>query len=286
MGKSAYGGTVGYIGLGDMGGGITTHLAEVGVALRVFDLDPAAVARVVEKGAVGATSLEDLAAGCDVIVICVDPAGAVTSVINGLSPFLRAGQTVIIQSSIPPALIVEMAETLAAKQVTLYDAPVSGSHDDRRNGTLAVLTGATAETVGAERDLLTSIGRPLYMGALAGGEVAKLVNNSVMQATRLAMIEAMELGRAFGLSEDDLRRAMAISSGASFVAENWSYFDVQVRTGMTAKLAVKQSEEILALGASKGVRLRITETAATHGREIDEARFEYLRQQDLPSTAA
>src|SRR3712207_2955080 len=116
MSGTKYKGVVGYVGLGDMGGGIATHLAEVGVGLVVFDLKPEAVAAIVEKGARGAGSLEELASAVDVIIVCVDPEKANLKVINELSEFLRTGQTVIIQSSVPPAWIHEMAETVARSE--------------------------------------------------------------------------------------------------------------------------------------------------------------------------
>ena len=57
MDQSKYQGTAGYVGLGDMGGGIASHLANVGVNLVVFDLNQAAVEALVAKGAKAAQSL-------------------------------------------------------------------------------------------------------------------------------------------------------------------------------------------------------------------------------------
>lgn len=282
MSETKYKGVVGYIGLGNMGAGIATHLAEVGVRLVVFDLKPEAIAAVVAKGATSAGSLEELAAAVDVIIVCVDPEKQVVRVVNALSEFLRQGQTVIIQSSVPPAWVGEMAESVAPKGVKLYDAPVSGSHEDRRNGTLAVLTGATVETVGDERDLLESIGRPLYLDALGGGEVAKLANNAVMTVTRLATTESMAFGRAFGVSEENLAKAIRISSGGSWVLDNWGYFNEQLSTGFTLLMSSKQSEEILETAEGVGVDMLMTEAARDYTKRIDEARYSYLTGQVPP----
>lgn len=252
--------------------------------LVVFDLKPAAVAAVVAKGAKSAASLAELAAASDVIIVCVDPHGQVMRVVDELAEFLRPGQTVIIQSSVSPASVIEMAEVVAKKGVKLYDAPVSGSHEDRRNGTLSVLTGATAEGVGAETALLESIGRPLYLNALGGGEVAKLANNAIMTVTRLATIESLEFGRAFGVSEEDLAKAVMISSGGSWVLDNWEYFDEQLRSGFTLRMSSKQSKEILETAESRDVRMRMTEAALEHSKIIHEARYARLttKQQRVP----
>lgn len=281
--KTKYQGVVGYVGLGNMGAGIATHLAEVGVRLVVFDLKPDAVAAVAAKGATPASSLGELAGAVDVIIVCVDPERAVTQVVEDLSEFLRPGQTVVIQSSVPPTWVKEMAEVVAPKGVKLYDAPVRGSEKDRQHGTLAILTGATIETVGAERQLLESIGRPLYLGALGGGEVAKLANNAVMTATRLATAESLAFGRAFGVSEENLAEAIKVSSGASWALENWSYFDERLRSGLTLQTSRKQSEEILKTAEGVGIDMFMTRAGRDYSRRIDKSRHTYLAIQEPPA---
>lgn len=276
MSQSNYKGTVGYVGLGDMGGGITTHLAEVGVKLVVFDLNQAAVDAMVAKGARAAQSLQDVATSADVIIICVDPEAQVQKVFDGLLPHMRAGQTVIIQSSVPPHWLAEMAERAAAVGAKLFDSPVSGSHDDRLKGTLSVLVGASEESVGDVADLLSSIGRPLYLDALGAGEVAKLANNAIMMITHEAVSEAMVYARAWGMTEENVIKAVKISSGACFVIDNWAYFDVQVRNGMTGRLGPKQMEHILETAKQKGVHLSMLEAGHKVYKKIDDARYEYI----------
>lgn len=286
MNETRYKDVVGYVGLGDMGSGIATHLVEVGVRLVVFDLNPEAIAAVVAKGAKSAGSLEELAATSDVIIVCVDPQKQVVRVVDQLAEFLGPGQTVIIQSSVSPAAVIEMGETMAQKGVKLFDAPVSGSHEDRRNGTLSVLTGATAEGVEAERALLESIGRPLYLDALGGGEVAKLANNAIMTVTRLATIESLEFGRAFGVSEENLAEAIKISSGGSWVLDNWEYFDEQLRSGFTLRMSSKQSREIIETAENRDVHMRMTEAALQHSKIIHGARYAHLTGQEPQVSAS
>lgn len=280
MNQTKYQGTVGYIGLGNMGSGIAIHLAEVGVKLVVFDLNPAAIAEVTAKGAHGAASLEEVAKLTDVIIICVDPEPQVPKVVDALAEFLRPGQTVIIQSSVPPQWVPQMAEVVAAKGAKLFDAPVSGSFEDRRNGTLSVLTGASQEEVGPVSDLLNSIGRPLYLDALGGGEAVKLANNAIMTVTRLAVSESMAFAGAFGLSEEKLIEAVKISSGASFAIDNWGYFDEQVRTGFTLRMSLKQTLEILEIAAEKNIPMLMTEAARACTKPIDEARYKLITGKD------
>ena len=143
-----------------------------------------------------------------------------------------------------------------------------------------MLVGASEEAVGAERALLETIGRPLYLGALGGGEVAKLANNSIMTVTRRAASEAMAFAAAYGLSEDDVRKVVAISSGRSWTTDNWEYQNEQHRNGAVLRLGPKQAREILAVAEAKGVRLRMLEAIRDHGLEIDKARYRLLTGED------
>jgi 3-hydroxyisobutyrate dehydrogenase len=280
MTEAKYAGKVGYVGLGNMGAGIATRLARVGMDLVVFDLRKEAVEELVAEGASGAGSLAELAAACDTVLVCVEPSAAVLDVLKGMVEYLHPGQTVFVQSSISPQMVVEAAELAAASGSRLYDAPVSGSMADRLNGTLSVLVGASEETVGAERALLEIIGRPLYFDALGGGEVAKLANNAIMTVTRRAVSEAMAFAGAYGLSEDEVRKVVAISSGQSFVTENWEYFNEQHRNGVVLRLGPKQAREIIDTAEAKGLRMRMLEAVREHGLEIDTERYRLLTGKD------
>jgi 3-hydroxyisobutyrate dehydrogenase len=280
MTEANYAGRVGYVGLGNMGAGIATRLARVGVDLVVFDLRKEAVEELVAEGATGAASLAELATACHTVIVCVEPSAAVLDVLKGMVEYLHPGQTVFVQSSISPQMVFEAAKLVEPSGVKLYDSPVSGSMADRLNGTLSVLVGASEETVGAERALLEIIGRPLYLGALGGGEVAKLANNSIMTVTRRAVTEAMAFAAAYGLSEDDVRKVVAISSGRSWTTDNWEYQNEQHRNGLVLRLGPKQAREILASAEAKGVRMRMLEAVRDHGLEIDKERYRLLTGED------
>ena len=66
---------IGFIGVGNMGGGMAANLARAGHEVRAFDLDDAAVRRAVAHGCTAATSARAAALGADAIVTML-PAGA------------------------------------------------------------------------------------------------------------------------------------------------------------------------------------------------------------------
>lgn len=280
MSNSKFTGSVGYVGLGDMGGGIASRLVSAGIDLIVFDLDCDAVTRLVAEGARAAVSLGKLVQETEVIFICVDPEPAVSKVIEEIFEFMRPGQTVIVQSSVSPQIVINASEKAKVKGVRLFDAPVSGTYADRRNGTLAVPTGAEREDIGNLAVLLELIGQPIYLKAVGGGEIAKLANNTVSSITRSGLMEAIELAQAYGVAEADLLEVLSVGSGSSFVVENWSFFDELARQGHIVRKQPMQAAEIRKTIRQKDLHLPIIEAHFEPLRALDIQRYKKLTGRD------
>ena len=65
---------VGFIGLGGMGRGLVKNLVAKGVAVTVYDLNPAAIAVATSFGATAAGNLQEIRDSCRIIMICVNEA--------------------------------------------------------------------------------------------------------------------------------------------------------------------------------------------------------------------
>jgi 3-hydroxyisobutyrate dehydrogenase len=273
---------VGYVGLGDMGGGIATHLARSGVDLTVYDVSPAAVERLVVEGANAATSPANLMGAVDIAVVCVYNAAQVRDVVHGQDGLLsnaRAGQVIVVQSTVPPDTVLAVAEVAADHGVGVVDAPVSGNTDDRLNGTLVVMVGGEDTVLDRVSPLLATIGDPvIVVGPLGSGAVAKLANNTIMQATRNAALEVMAFAAAFGLSEAKIREACRAGSAQSWVLANWEYYDYQAARGAGA--AAPQVRETVAAAAGRGVDLPLSRALLDLHPEAFRRRRELLAARD------
>ncbi|MEC3909611.1 NAD(P)-dependent oxidoreductase [Sphingobium sp. CR2-8] len=276
MSNGKFTGSVGYVGLGDMGGAIAQRLVYAAIDLIVFDLDDDAIARLVAKGARAAASLFDLVQNAGVVFICVDPEPAVETVIEEILEFVRPDQTLIIQSSVSPQVVIDASEKAKLKGVRLFDAPVSGTYRDRQNGTLAVPTGAAREDIGHIATLLELIGRPIYLKTVGGGEIAKLANNAVSSITRSGLMEAIELAEAYGVAEADLLEVLSVGSGSSFVVKNWSFFDDLARQGHIVRKQPMQAAEIRKTIKQKDLHLPIIEAHFEPLRILDIQRYKKL----------
>jgi len=197
------GGTVGFVGLGAMGGPMAQNLLAHGFALVVHDVDPAKAALWRGRGAVVAGSAADVSARADRTICMVETTAQAEDVIageRGIIHTARPGHTVICMSTIDPLAVRRLGERLAARGIALLDAPVSGGTERAASGELSIIVGGAAETVAACQDLFRAMGaRVFHMGALGQGLAMKLVNNMLIQVNTVAVAEALVLGVKAGL---------------------------------------------------------------------------------------
>ena len=104
----------GYIGLGMMGSAMCERLARSGAAVLAHDLNPAAVDAAVERGATAAGSTEEVAEQADIISTCVPAAAHLDAVIDELATVGRAGQILLIHSTVHPETIRAAQTRVAA----------------------------------------------------------------------------------------------------------------------------------------------------------------------------
>ena len=123
---------VGFVGLGIMGRGMVANLLKAGFEVRVWNRTASRMETLVADGAETGVSPADVAANCDVIVVCVSDTPDVEAVIlgeNGVIYGAKPGSLVIDCSTISPQATREIAAELAAKEVHMLDAPISGGSE-------------------------------------------------------------------------------------------------------------------------------------------------------------
>jgi len=218
------GGTVGFVGLGAMGGPMAQNLLAHGFALVVHDVDPAKVALWRGRGAVVAGSAADVSARADRTICMVETTAQAEDVIageRGIMHTARPGHTVICMSTIDPLAVRRLGERLAARGIALLDAPVSGGTERAASGELSIIVGGAAETVAACQDLFRAMGaRVFHMGALGQGLAMKLVNNMLIQVNTVAVAEALVLGVKAGLDPRAIYEVVRVSTGNSWAFES------------------------------------------------------------------
>jgi 3-hydroxyisobutyrate dehydrogenase-like beta-hydroxyacid dehydrogenase len=208
---------IGYVGLGTMGGGMARNLLAKGHAVTVWNRSPGRVADLVAAGATAAAGPADLAARCDLVMVCVSDTPDVEQVVTGPEGLLAGlvpGSLVIDHSTISPRATRALAETVAAKGAHWLDAPVSGGSEGAARGTLSIMVGGDAVQVERARPYLEAYGTAItHVGPTGAGQMAKLVNQILVVVTQQGVGEALLLAQAGGL---DLGRTIdAVKGGAA-----------------------------------------------------------------------
>ena len=212
-------GKVGFIGLGAMGGPMALNLAKAGFALVVHDIDAAKTEPLKAKGAEVAGSAEAVAAMADRTIVIVETTEQAESVIGGAQGIIRGakpGHIVLCMSTIDPFAARNIADRLAAMDIAMLDAPVSGGTGRAQSGELSVIAGGAAEVFAKCEDLFGVMGsRSFHVGPLGSGLAMKLVNNMLVQVNTVAVAEALVLGVKAGLDPQTIYEVVRVSTGAS-----------------------------------------------------------------------
>lgn len=218
-------GAWGFIGLGEMGEPMVGNLLQAGIPVTVFDRSPERMALARDRGAVVATDVGEVAHTSDVIAICVRDGGQLEAVLaDGLEQATRSGAIIVLHSTVGPNTCREIDRRLAARGVSLLDAPVSGMRMAAVAGSLTFFVGGSLEALEQARPGLDAMGeRIFHAGEVGAGQAVKLANNAVAFGTVGLLQEALELGRAAGVAEPLLLDALGAGSARSWVIENWSF---------------------------------------------------------------
>jgi 3-hydroxyisobutyrate dehydrogenase-like beta-hydroxyacid dehydrogenase len=280
--------TVGMIGLGDMGAAIAVSLLRNGVDLMACDLRAEAVEKLVAQGAKPAPSLEAVAAECEVAMLVVVDDKQVRTVVEALLRDPGRLHTIVVSSTVLPLTMVQLGELARAKGVAMIDAPVSGGAEKASRGTITVFVGGEDEAVRRVWPIFEAFGGNLFhVGPLGAGSVAKLVNNLLSLGGNMLQLEAMELARAYGITEDAVTEFVATSAGDSRSLRTWGRIDRTRRTHTLAgtdaiyDIFAKDVKTAAMAAGQRGVVLPITATIGASMGEKMKKRDAYLEENGL-----
>jgi len=256
---------IGFIGLGDMGGALARR-PQLMHPLFVYDINPDAVRRMVENGAIACKSLSELASRCEVILICLPTSDHVRSVIFGtagladaLRPALRAGTTIIDQTTGEPMATRAMAAELAKSGINLIDAPVSGGPQGAEAGTIAIMVGGTLPQLQRVHHILAAISPNIFhTGSVGAGQVMKLVNNMLSGAQRLLTLESVALAVKNGIASAKAVEVLLAGGARNSFLEKFMGSQVikgDLGTAFTLGLMHKDLKLACQLGSDSGVPL-------------------------------
>lgn len=217
--------TVGFIGLGSMGSGMTRNLAQHGFPLVVNDVRRAAADEVLGMGATWADTPAEVAAASDLIITMLPTPRHVAEVAagpHGILAGIADGGTWIDMSTSVPEPVDQIAQANAHRGLRLLDAPVSGMSVGAANGTLQIFVGGDTEDYLRVRPVLEAMGDPdriLHVGAKGAGYAVKLMINQLWFSHLVATAEVLAIGVRAGVDLGVLRNSLVASPANSNFVE-------------------------------------------------------------------
>src|SRR5262249_26058920 len=172
---------IGFIGTGNIGAPIAGQLLKAGHRLRIHDVRRAAAEPLLAAGAAWADAPAALAAECEIVAtclpgptemerVCLGPAGLVSN--------LKPGALYIDHTTNAPTLVRRVHALLAAKNVAMLDAPVSGGMEGAQTRDLLVMAGGDDAAFDRARPLLDAVAkRVIHTDAIGTGAITKIMTN-------------------------------------------------------------------------------------------------------------
>ncbi len=213
--------TIGFIGLGNMGGPMAANLVKAGHRVIGFDLSGDAMSAHADAGGEKAGGVAELAAAAEVVVTMLPAGKHVRQIYQGEGGILenaKAG-TLLIDSSTIDVDSARVVSAAAAEQgLAMVDAPVSGGVGGATAGTLTFMVGGSDEGFAAAKPFLDIMGKTIvHAGGAGNGQAAKICNNMILGISMIGVCEAFVLAEKLGL---DAQKLFDISSTAS--GQCWS----------------------------------------------------------------
>jgi 3-hydroxyisobutyrate dehydrogenase len=205
---------VAVLGIGAMGHGMALSALRAGLRTIVWNRNPAATRDLADLGAEVAATAADAARRAAIVVTTVTDADAVISIARdqGMLAALPRGAIWVQMSTIGVAGIERVADLLDVERpdVTLLDAPVSGSRDPAERGQLTIFASGPEQVRSRVAPLFDALGqRTIWVGPAGAGTRLKLVNNTLVAFAAEATASSMALAGRLGLDAEQVVDALA-----------------------------------------------------------------------------
>jgi len=252
---------IGFIGLGNMGGGMALNLAKAGHEVVAFDLAEAALTRAKEGGCSAAASAVEAAKGVEAVITMLPAGKHVAGVYEELFGVIAPGTLLIDCSTIDVATARANAEKASALGFEAVDAPVSGGIAAANGGTLTFMVGGTDSAFAKAEPILARMGKAvIHAGKSGAGQSAKICNNLILASQMIGTCEGLALAVRLGLDPQTFFDIASKATGQSWSLNSYcplpgvgpeSPADRGYEGGFAAGLMLKDLK--LALGAAQSV---------------------------------
>ena len=260
---------VGYVGIGNMGGPMAANLARAGNEVIIGDLNQAAVDAFTgeHETARPANGLAAVGQDAEAVFTCLPNGKIVAEAVlgeGGIAEGMAEGSVLVDMSSSAPTGTIAVGKALAERGIRMVDAPVSGGVPRAIEGSIAIMVGGAKEDIEKVRPALETMGGQIFeTGGLGSAHAMKSINNVLSATNLLVGIEALVVGKKFGLDPQNMVDILNYSSGKNSATESKLKEYVLSRefnSGFSMDLMIKDVATALDLAHEMGVPWTIGST--------------------------
>jgi 3-hydroxyisobutyrate dehydrogenase len=215
---------IGFVGLGIMGESMARNLVRGGHEVVVWNRSPGPAERLEADGATRSSSAAEVAAGADIVMVCVSDTPDVESVVfgpDGVAAGIRDGGLIVDHSTISPVATQEFARRIEERGGHWLDAPISGGSEGAANGTLSIMVGGDERQLARAMPYLEIVGGTItHVGPQGAGQLVKAVNQILVVVTQLGVSEALLLAHAGNLDLESTLSAVSGGAAGSWMLSN------------------------------------------------------------------
>jgi len=207
--------TIGFIGLGAMGGRVAGRLIEAGHEVYGTNRTPEKAQPLIDRGLKWLDTPRQVAAAADVVFSMVTDDEALQAIAdgpNGMLAGLEPGKVYVDMSTVSPQASRGLSARVAEVGAQMLDAPVSGSIPQAEAGTLAIMVGGNRDAFATVEPVLRELGQAVtYIGSNGQGLVMKLAINISLAVQTLAFSEGLLLAERDGIDPKLAAEVMSTS---------------------------------------------------------------------------
>lgn len=274
--------TIGFIGLGVMGGAMCRNVAakHPGRVL-AFDLSPAAREALADSRARPVADVAEIWTTADIVLLSLPGGKQVEAVCLGPDGILSASRrpgTIVDLSTTSVATAKRLAGELGKAGVAFADAPVARTREAAQRGELSIMVGASNPLFSMVEPLLRYMGTDvMHVGPVGSGQFVKLVNNALLDVNVIAIAEAIGMAEKAGIDPAVMIEAVAQGSGDSYALHHHAPKSMLPRIypekSFPPEYKIKDLSYLLELAASLDAPARSMELALRYYEETVSAGF-------------
>ncbi len=257
--------TVAIVGLGNAGAALARGLSGK-FPLRGYDVSSERRDAVADLEFDWLSSLEAVVAEADFALLSLPRPEISRAVVEAITRTPTTVRTVIETSTITPKVARDLAAICKTANIGFVDAAIAGGVQSMAAGETTFLVGGSEADFSSARTILEPIAARIhFLGPVGAGSGAKVVNNAVMHALMVVLIEAGAMAKKLEIPMETMTEILARPDGLMRPLEH-RFRERMCNADFTGGMSVTNArkDSLLALETARDLGVPLFAISAAH----------------------